>query len=76
MPVNCVPPPKKEKNAHFKINKTLKLIQINGVRTQSFVCLCQLHLCWKFYKATSKIVNYAMNYVKGIKSVFGKQIQY
>ena len=31
-----------------------------------------MYQCWKFYKATSEIVNSAMNYVKGIKSVLAQ----
>ena len=55
-----------KKYFHFYINITLKLIKINGFPKHSFVRLSQLHLC---YKATSKIVNFAMNLVKRIKSV-------
>ena len=40
-------------------------MKINGLQKHCSVHLSLLHLSWKFYKVTSKIVNSAMNYVKG-----------
>ena len=58
-----------ERDAHFQINRTLTLIKINCFRKENFVRLSFIHLCSKFYKATFKIINSAINYVKSIKSV-------
>ena len=57
------------KDSYIEINIILKVIKINGFRKHSFVGLSLLHLC---SKATFKIVNFAMMYVKRIKSVFAQ----
>ena len=51
----------KKKDTHFQINITPKFIKIKCFQKQSFVRQSLLYLCWKFYKATPKIVNSAMN---------------